>query len=104
MGYWRFFPGADGRGRLPVWGFAEVTESRAVGVWPLASRVYGYLPAGSELIITPGKIRPDSFIDAAEHRGGGLAAVYNRYERCPAGPRRQPARARPRRWCCSPCS
>lgn len=90
MGYWRFFPGADGRGRLPVWGFAEVTESRAEGL-AVGERVYGYLPAGNELIITPGKIRPDSFIDAAAHRAE-LPPVYNRYERCPAGSGDNPAR------------
>ncbi|MCC5994778.1 MAG: DUF2855 family protein [Oceanicaulis sp.] len=84
MGYWRFFPGADGRGRLPVWGFAQVTESRAEGL-KIGERVYGYFPAASELVVTPGKIRPDSFIDAAPHRAG-LPAVYNRYVRCAADP------------------
>ncbi|MGY6661233.1 MAG: DUF2855 family protein [Glycocaulis sp.] len=82
MGYWRFFPGADGRGRLPVWGFAEITESRCDAL-KTGQRVYGYLPAASELIVTPGKIRPDSFFDAADHRAE-LPPVYNRYERCAA--------------------
>jgi uncharacterized protein DUF2855 len=27
MSYWRFFPAADGWGRLPVWGFADVIRS-----------------------------------------------------------------------------
>ena len=90
MGYWRFFPGADGRGRLPVWGFAEVTESRSEGV-AVGERVYGYLPAASEVIITPGKIRPDSFMDAAPHRAE-LPPVYNRYERCAPGSSDNPAR------------
>ncbi|KAA5803397.1 DUF2855 family protein [Alkalicaulis satelles] len=84
MGYWRFFPGADGRGRLPVWGFAQVSESRADGLQE-GERVYGYWPAASELIVTPGKLRPESFIDAAPHRAG-LPAVYNRYVRCAGDP------------------
>lgn len=84
MGYWRFFPGADGRGRLPVWGFAQVTESRAPGL-AVGERVYGYFPAASELIVMPGKIRPESFFDASEHRSA-LPAVYNRYVRCAADP------------------
>ncbi|MGP1276471.1 MAG: DUF2855 family protein [Caulobacterales bacterium] len=84
MGYWQFFPGADGRGRLPVWGFADIVESRAEGVSP-GERVYGYLPAASELIVTPGKVRPDSFFDAAGHRAD-LPPVYNRYERCASEP------------------
>ncbi|WBQ10691.1 DUF2855 family protein [Hyphomonadaceae bacterium ML37] len=90
MGYWRFFPGADGRGRLPVWGFAQVTESRAPGL-DLGERVYGYFPAASELVVTPGKIRPDSFVDAADHRSA-LPAVYNRYVRCAADPAYDPQR------------
>lgn len=84
MGYWRFFPGQDGRGRLPVWGFAQVTESRAPGL-DVGERVYGYCPAASELVVRPGKIRPESFFDASEHRSA-LPAVYNRYVRCAADP------------------
>ncbi len=90
MAYWRFFPGGDGRGRLPVWGFAQVVESRAHGL-ETGERVYGYLPAASELVVTPGKVRPDSFIDAAPHRAG-LPGVYNRYVRCAADPGYDPAR------------
>ena len=32
MQYWSFFPAPDGWGRLPVWGFADVVQSRAPGV------------------------------------------------------------------------
>ena len=88
MGYWRFFPGEDGHGRLPVWGFAQVAHSRAEGL-SVGERVYGYLPAASELIVTPGKVRPESFVDAAPHRAG-LPAVYNRYVRCAADPAYDP--------------
>jgi Protein of unknown function (DUF2855) len=28
MSYWSFFPAEDGWGRVPVWGFAEVSASR----------------------------------------------------------------------------
>lgn len=90
MSYWRFFPGPDGRGRLPVWGFAQVTESRAPGL-EMGERIYGYFPAASELVVTPGKIRPESFFDASEHRSA-LPAVYNRYVRCAADPAYDPAR------------
>lgn len=84
MRYWEFFPGSDGRGRLPVWGFADVADSRCEGVEP-GERVYGYFPAASELIVKPGRVRPDSFVDDAAHRSD-LAAVYNRYVRCAADP------------------
>ena len=32
MSYWDFFPAAQGWGRIPVWGFAEVERSEAEGV------------------------------------------------------------------------
>jgi hypothetical protein len=31
LGYGRFFPAADGWGRLPVWAYAEVTGSSCAG-------------------------------------------------------------------------
>ena len=34
MKYWDFFPAPDGWGIIPVWGFATVTESRALGFAP----------------------------------------------------------------------
>src|SRR6185312_2714194 len=32
MSYWKFFPAPDGWGRMPVWGFATVAESRVEGL------------------------------------------------------------------------
>ncbi|WP_300528574.1 DUF2855 family protein [Maricaulis sp.] len=84
MRYWDFFPGADQRGRLPVWGFAEVIESRAEGLQD-GERIYGYFPAGSELIVRPERIDAASFVDAAPHRAE-LPSAYNRYQRCKADP------------------
>ncbi|WP_421790090.1 DUF2855 family protein [Hyphobacterium sp.] len=81
MRYWDFFPAsASNKGRLPVWGFAEITESRhpALGV---GERVYGYFPAASELVVQADKITPAGFIDVSAHRAE-LAAPYNRYVRC----------------------
>lgn len=84
MRYWDFFPASGGLGHLPVWGFAEVAESRAEGLEP-GERIYGYLPAASELIVRPGRIEPGSFIDLSEHRAE-LPAAYNRYVRCAGDP------------------
>lgn len=84
MGYWKFFPAGDGTGRLPVWGFAEVSESRVEGL-ETGERIYGYFPAGSELTVRPERIEPGSFVDASTHRAG-LPAAYNRYVRCAADP------------------
>ena len=55
MSYWGFFPAEDGWGRMPVWGFAEVTASRHDAVEP-GTRVYGYLPPSTELLIAPGRV------------------------------------------------
>lgn len=84
MRYWEFFPGEDGRGRLPVWGFAEIVESRCEAL-PAGERVYGYFPAASELIVLADRIDAGSFMDAASHRAE-LSPVYNRYIRCAADP------------------
>jgi NADPH:quinone reductase-like Zn-dependent oxidoreductase len=82
MSYWKFFPAPDGWGRLPVWGFATVAESRAEGL-PDGARLYGYLPASSELIVTPARTGAHGFFDASPHRAE-LPAAYNGYQRTDA--------------------
>ena len=84
MSYWDFFPAQAGWGRVPVWGFAEVVESQTDGLAP-GTRVYGYLPPSSELLITPSRIGPGGFIDASTHRAE-LPAAYNAYARVEADP------------------
>lgn len=81
MAYWAFFPAQDG-GRLPVWGFADITESKADGL-QLGERIYGYFPAGNELIVKPGRVTKGTFFDEAPHRAS-LPEAYNRYRRCSA--------------------
>jgi len=77
MQYWDFFPADEGWGRVPVWGYAEVVESRHDGVAP-GTRVFGFLPMSDELVITVGKVDAGGFTDGAEHRTH-LAGAYNRY-------------------------
>ncbi|NQY15441.1 MAG: DUF2855 family protein [Henriciella sp.] len=78
MHYWNFFPTDNAEmGRVPVWGFATVSESQAEGV-AVGQRLYGYFPISEELIVTPMKTSPRGFFDAAEHRQG-LAPIYNFY-------------------------
>ena len=83
MSYWEFFPAAEGWGRVPVWGFAEVSESRAEGL-EAGTRVYGYLPPSSQLVVTPAA-DPRGFRDETEHRRS-LPSAYQRYERADADP------------------
>ena len=84
MSYWSFFPAPQGWGRVPVWGFAEVSESRAEAL-AAGTRVYGYLPPSSELVVTPARIDARGFIDASAHRAK-LPPAYNGYARVDADP------------------
>ena len=83
LGYWRFFPAPDGWGRIPVWGFGEVVESRAPGIEE-GRRFYGYFPMSSTVTLQP-RPSPGGFEDAAAHRAD-LPPTYNRYtEATPQG-------------------
>lgn len=88
MRYWDFFPidSDDGKqwGRVPVWGFADVQESRVDGL-EVGARVYGYFPMASYLIVEPVKLSPAGFMDGSQHRAH-LSTVYNHYTLCAADP------------------
>ena len=85
MKYWEFFPSGDAAwGNIPVWGFAEVVESRAEGV-AVGERCYGYWPMGTYLVVQPARAGKHGFIDGAAHRAA-LPAVYNQIQRCAADP------------------
>ncbi|MEO8155471.1 MAG: DUF2855 family protein [Rhizobacter sp.] len=81
MKYWRFFPsGVEGFGRIPVWGFADVIESRCEGV-AVGERFYGYFPMSSHVVLHPVGQNSRGFSDGAPHRRD-LNAIYNHYVRC----------------------
>ena len=85
MNYWSFFPTGDAQtGCIPVWGFADVSESRAAGV-AVGERFYGYFPIADEVVLQPARIGATGFADGAEHRRE-LHPVYNQYHRCSADP------------------
>ena len=75
--YWEFFPAKEGWGTVPLWGFAEVGVSRVNGVEP-GSRLFGYLPSGSHLLVRPGRVDERGFRDASPHRST-LPSPYNAY-------------------------
>jgi hypothetical protein len=77
MSYWDFFPAEDGWGRVPMWGFAEVERSEAEGVEP-GTRLYGYLPPSSHLVVTPADADERGFIDGSPHRAA-LPSAYHSY-------------------------
>ena len=84
MSYWEFFPAPEGWGRMPVWGFAEVSSSNAEGLAE-GTRFYGYLPPSSELLVQPVRIGPAGFLDGSAHRAA-LPAAYNGYTDTRADP------------------
>ncbi len=84
MSYWDFFPAEEGWGRVPVWGFAEVERSEAEGV-EAGTRVFGYLPPSSHLVVTPADGGEAGFVDASPHRKA-LPSAYHRYLATPADP------------------
>jgi len=78
MSYWNFFPtGEEGWGRVPMWGFAEVEQSEVDGV-EAGTRLYGYLPPSSLLLVTPASVDRGSFVDRSAHREA-LPSAYHRY-------------------------
>jgi Protein of unknown function (DUF2855) len=84
MSYWRFFPAENGWGRMPVWGFAEVAESRHDSLGA-GTRVYGYLPASTHLLVEPSRVDNRGFVDCSPHRAA-LPAAYNGYTNVAADP------------------
>lgn len=66
LGYWRFFPGTDGWGRIPAWGFAQVVAGDVNGL-PAGTRVFGYLPMGTHLLLEPTRVRASGFEDGSAH-------------------------------------
>jgi hypothetical protein len=84
MGYWGFFPAAEGWGKVPVWGFATVVVSNHSEV-QVGEKVFGYLPMASHLVITAGKTSDSHFYDIDSKRRS-ISPVYDNYVRCAKDP------------------
>jgi hypothetical protein len=89
--YWEFFPSSEPGvwGRVPVWGFADVLATAHDDV-AVGTRVYGFLPMSTHLIVTPGRVDPNGFVDVTSHRAE-LPGAYNSYSRADADPAHDPA-------------
>ena len=83
IGYWKFFPAAQNSdnswGCIPMWGFAEIIESKNQNL-DVGERLFGYFPAADSLVLSPVKISDQSFSDGKAHRKE-LPPVYNNYLR-----------------------
>jgi hypothetical protein len=88
MSYWDFFPAEGGWGRVPMWGFAEVERSEADGV-ERGTRLYGYLPPSSHLVVRPVRADERGFVDGSPHRAA-LPSAYHRYLATAADPFHRP--------------
>jgi hypothetical protein len=84
IGYWRFFPAEDPWGRVPVWGFADIVESACAEV-TAGTRIWGFFPMASHVILRPQRTGQRSFVDASDHRAQ-LPAIYNSYQVTDADP------------------
>ena len=82
LGYWRFFPAADGWGRVPAMGWADVVASNHADI-VVGERVWGFFPFSTHLKILAGKVSQQSFSDVSVHRDG-LAPVYAQFDRASA--------------------
>lgn len=78
MRYWQFFPASGTLGRVPLWGFADVASSTIEGLAE-GTRVYGYLPPSSHLVVRPDRVDSHGFRDASLHRAA-LPGPYNIYQ------------------------
>lgn len=83
LSYWDFFPAPEGFGKVPVWGFATVTDSNVPEI-AVGARFYGYYPLAETLDVTPKKTAT-GFIDVAPHRAA-KAVLYNIYTDVTADP------------------
>lgn len=66
MPYWKAFPAPHGYGRVPVWGFATVEESRNPRI-AVGTRCYGLLPTSSHVVVAA-EATPDGFADVGDDR------------------------------------
>jgi hypothetical protein len=85
MSYWNFFPAPEGWGRVPVWGFADVAESANENL-DQGTRVFGYFPMSTHLVVNADRVNERGFIDASPHRAP-LPAAYNSYAATEGDPR-----------------
>lgn len=88
MNYWQFFPAGTGWGRIPVWGFAEVVESRH-GEIAAGERLYGYFPMSTHVVLHPARVTDAQFMDGVAHRRP-LPAPYQVYMRLAHDPLHDP--------------
>ncbi len=77
IGYWNFFPGEGDYGCIPVWGFGVVEHSAHPDLSE-GTRLYGYFPMATHVMLKPGDVEAFGFSDTVAHRSA-LPPIYNQY-------------------------
>ncbi|MEO0882628.1 MAG: DUF2855 family protein [Pseudomonadota bacterium] len=85
IGYWKYYPAEGDWGQVPVWGMADVIESKSSEI-AKGERLWGFFPMANQAILTVGSVRPDSFMEASTHRKD-LPSLYNQYRRTVGEPK-----------------
>jgi len=88
MAYWNFFPAEAGWGRIPVWGHAEVIESKHDAI-ASGERLYGYWPMSTHVVLHPDKVTGAQFMDGVAYRRP-LPTPYQAYMRLAKDPLHDP--------------
>ena len=76
LDYWGFFPAAEGWGRIPAMGWAEVVESDHADI-ELGERYFGWFPMSTFLVVDA-KPTSTGLVDQAPHRARH-AVIYRTY-------------------------
>lgn len=82
--YWEFYPAPQGWGNIPVWGFADVIESRHDAL-KAGERLWGYWPMATHAVLRPKRVSEASLSEGSAHREK-LPAAYNIYHRTTGDP------------------
>ncbi|MEU0572470.1 DUF2855 family protein [Nonomuraea sp. NPDC005983] len=76
--FWAAFPGPAGYGRVPVWAFLRVTDSRNPDI-PVGGRYFGFVPMGTHHTVAA-QLTTRGFVDTAPQRAF-LPTWYRTFQR-----------------------
>jgi hypothetical protein len=81
MDYWKFYPTEPGWGVVPVWGVARA-EASMTPVVPIGTRISGFFPMASHVVLQPGRADSGGFTEDSPNRRD-LPRLYNVYRKVP---------------------
>ena len=75
--YLDIFPATEGLANLPCWGYADIVASKHPQI-EAGTRIYGFFPIASHVIMAPGEASRNGFTDTKQCRTV-VPAFYNEY-------------------------